>query len=140
MALPESATPDPRRHGRGSIQGFYDKPCDKLKSQLPLPVLSILERHRTCVAAACGAVLGGVSRFADHGFDVDLFVYGLEQNDSAQVLLQTKALIETDFADQYDVSRSPAAVTFTKKDSDGASRDRPFQVVLGMHRARSQIH
>jgi hypothetical protein len=142
-ALPEDAV---------DLKVLMDHPCDVLREQLPAAVLAILCRHPTCVAAAGGAVLGGVSRFADHGADIDLFVYGMQQDGCTAVLGEIEELIARDFAGEYSVTRSPAAVTFTKMceeplptGADRAARERafclnrPFQVVLGMHRARSQI-
>jgi hypothetical protein len=134
------------------IKVFMDHPQDVLLSQLPEPVVAILKRHTSSVVVAGGAVLGGITRFANHGSDVDLFVYGLDQAGSQEVLRSVALIMEQDYKGQYTLSESPAAVTYTKKDrSDPPSeaplndriahrqRNRPFQIVLGMHRARSQI-
>ena len=131
---------------------FCDEPEQTLEGLLPPPVLAILRRHASCVAVAGGAVLGGVSRFAEHGHDVDLFVYGLDKGESEEVLRQIEAQVETEFAGEYELSRSPAAVTYTLKKApppylgdDHEERWKrkgqscAFQIVLGIHRARSQI-
>ena len=72
-----------------------------------------------------------------------MFLYGLDQEASQKVLGQIEAEMAENFKGEYAITRSPAAVTFTKKKQDdgkgGFLLDRPFQVVLGMHRARSQI-
>ena len=64
---------------------MQDRPADVLLSQMPPVVIDILRRFPNCVAVAGGAVLGGVSRFADHGTDVDLFLYGLDEIAAAEV-------------------------------------------------------
>jgi len=129
----------------GMLQVLVDTPSTYLLSTLPLAVTAILRRHHTCLAVAGGAVLGGVAQYVRHGSDVDMFLYGLDQEASQKVLGQIEAEMAENFQDEYAITRSPAAVTFTKNKQDedegkGASLlDRPFQVVLGMHRARSQI-
>ena len=58
------------------IKVFEDHPSREMESSLPPVVMAILHRHPTCLAVAGGAVLGAVSRFAEYGSDVDLFIYG----------------------------------------------------------------
>ena len=109
---------------------------------------------------------------------------GLDQDRATAVLTDVEALIAERFEGQYEASRSPAAITYSKltpkvksarlrKQMEAAAErtdyheaarlqdelkrieaeqkaqapkaqgewllDRPFQVVLGLHRARSQI-
>lgn len=147
-SLPHLLDPDQYK----DMKVFMDSPEKVLFRQLPPPVMEILAQHSTCVAVAGGAVLGGVTKFINHGSDVDLFLYGLDREASTGVLGQIEELMQSArYKDVYDVSRSNAAITYTKKAAAKASKeakeadrnawllDRPFQVVLGLHRARSQI-
>jgi len=139
---------------------FEDDPAETTLKQMPPAVIEILTQHATCAAAAGGAVLGGVARFIEHGSDVDIFLYGLDHDGSAAVLRQIDELMQSErYVGVYDVSRSNAAITYTKKDAKKVSKeeqsfpqlgnaaankdawllDRPFQIILGLHRARSQI-
>ena len=131
---------------------FVDDPAETTLKQMPPAVIEILTRHSTCTAAAGGAVLGGVTCFINHGSDVDIFLYGLDHDGSAAVLRQIDELMQSEvYVGVYDVSRSNAAITYTMKDSKKASKEeraankdvwlleRPFQIILGLHRARSQI-
>ena len=139
-------------------QVLRDEPNKVLLTELPPPVVAILQAHPTCVAVAGGAALGGVARYVDDGNDVDLFIYGLDQDGSSAVMQAIETLVASEFMDsdsvaKYGVTRSPAAITFTLKDQakeshvgkEGAERrrlfttQRSFQVILGLHRARSQI-
>lgn len=130
-----------------SYKVLADDPQQDLLDSLPQAVVQILRRHSKCVAVAGGAVLGGVTRFVNHGSDVDLFFYGVDQASASAVLNDIDALLEESFNGLYDMSRSPAALTYTmKKEAKGQSTEkdswlleRPFQVVLGLHRSRSQI-
>jgi len=76
---------------------------------------------------------------------VDLFLYGLDHDASTAALRQIDAHIAEDYKGDYERESSPAAVTFTKKKHDDTSsiddrqRNRPFQIILGLHRSRSQI-
>jgi len=153
----------------GDPEGFRhykvlrDEPNKVLLTELPPPVVAILQAHPTCVAVAGGAALGGVARYVDDGNDVDLFIYGLDQDGSSAVMQAIETLVASEFMDshsvaKYDVTRSPAAITFTLKDQakeslvscegncvDHCERrrlfttQRSFQVILGLHRSRSQI-
>lgn len=76
---------------------------------------------------------------------VDLFLYGLDRDASVDALRQIDAHIAENYEGDYERTSSAAAVTFTKKKHDAASsidekqRNRPFQIILGLHRSRSQI-
>ena len=127
---------------------YMADPAITLLSQLPPVVVAILRRHATCAVVAGGAVLGGVSKFIGQGTDVDIFLYGLGKEASSAALADIEAFVEGgEYADVYDKSISPAAVTYTKKgalkpysgSTDAWLLDRPFQIVLGLHRARSQV-
>ena len=127
---------------------FVDAPGEETLKQMPPPVIEILTQHATCTAAAGGAVLGGVTRFIDHGSDVDIFLYGLDHDGSTAVLGQIQELMQSErYADVYDVTYSNAAITYSKKhtnedkeaNKEAWLHDRPFQIILGLHRSRSQI-
>jgi hypothetical protein len=132
-------------------------PASTLLDELPPVVVALLKEHRGCLVLAGGAVLGGVSAHVASGADLDLFVHGLSAADSAKVLADIEAFVKKSFAGKYSVSRSVVAVTFARGQPPltwipGAAgkagkwtrpppspADRPFQVVLGTHRARSQV-
>ena len=82
---------------------------------------------------------------APNPIQVDLFLYGLDHDASADALRQIDAHIAENYEGDYERTSSAAAVTFTKKKHDAASsidekqRNRPFQIILGLHRSRSQI-
>ncbi len=126
------------------------EPETAMLRQLPPAVAALLKAHRSCLALAGGAVLGGVSMYADRGTDLDLFVFGLSAADSAMVLADIEAYIKANHAGEYVTSRSSATVTFGRVRQPGTARQsavevraaaasRPFQVILGTHRVRSQI-
>ena len=130
-----------------NVKVFVDQPEDTLMSQMPLAVLAILRRHPTNIVVAGGAVLGGISNFVDHGSDVDLFVHGLDQEQSSALLVDIEEFIQKGY--KYTITKSLAAVTFTNNEDHSKDKygnineknllDRPFQIVLGLHRARSQV-
>jgi len=127
------------------LKVLMDHPSETLRAQLPEAVVSLLRLLPTCLAVAGGAVLGSVSRWAEYGSDVDLFLYGLDHDASADALRQIDAHIAENYEGEYERTSSVAAVTFTKKKHDATSsidekqRNRPFQIILGLHRSRSQI-
>jgi hypothetical protein len=131
-----------------NVKVFVDQPEDTLISQMPLAVLAILRRHPTNIVVAGGAVLGGISNFVDHGSDVDLFVHGLDQEQSSALLVDIEDFIQKEYK-YYTITKSLAAVTFTNNEDNSKDKygningnnllDRPFQIVLGLHRARSQV-
>jgi hypothetical protein len=84
--------------------------------------------------------LGGVSKFARHGTDVDLFVHSLEQTESSNLLKDIEKFVDDKYKDEYVISSTLAAITFTQtqKESSGLL-NRPFQVVLALHRSRAQV-
>ena len=102
---------------------LQDDPPGQTLAQLPPVVVEILRRHSSCVAVAGGAVLGSVSRFIEHGNDVDLFVYGLNQDASAIVLRQIEEYVMS--TESYTMSVSPAAVTYEKRERSWPSRQSP---------------
>jgi hypothetical protein len=121
---------------------IVDHPSESVMSQLPHVVLEILRLHPSHIAVAGGAVLGGISRFSEEGNDIDMFVYGLDQNASSKLLHEVEELVFKTCQETYEKTSSVAAITFTKKKEkkkNNVLQDRPFQIVLGLHRARSQI-
>ena len=82
-------------------------------------------------------------------------MYGKDRDGSTAVLTEIEALMQSErYKEMYDVSRSNAAITYTMTDAakdkaraEAEAKDvkeawlltRPFQLVLGLHRSRSQI-
>ena len=81
-----------------------------------------------------------MSKFARHGTDVDLFVHSLEQTESSNLLKDIEKFVDDKYKDEYVISSTLAAITFTQtqKESSGLL-NRPFQVVLALHRSRAQV-
>jgi hypothetical protein len=69
-------------------------PAQALLQQLPRVVARLLADHRDCLVLAGGAVLGAVARYVQPGTDLDLFLYGLSAEASAQVLAKIEARVE----------------------------------------------
>jgi hypothetical protein len=125
------------------IRVFVEDPASKLMSELPPIVVEILQQFGPHVVIAGGAVLGAVSRFVyTHGSDVDLFVHGLSRTASDSLLHKIDAHVMS-ATGAYSKSASRVAVTYNRlkecEASENKLHDRPFQIVLGVHRARSHV-
>jgi len=125
-------------------QVFVDDPSIAMTENLPPIVMELLRLHPNHLVVAGGAVLGAVSSFAEHGTDIDLFVYGLDQNESISLVEQCEALVEQSKHGTFKKTASVAAITFTKLNPEANTQmerlqNRPFQIILGLHRSRSQI-
>ena len=119
---------------------FQDNPEKNVTEQMPPVVLAILQRYPQNVCAAGGAIVGAVSKFAKPGTDVDLFVHSLQQNESSTLLGAIEKFVDNKYKDEYIVSTTNAAVTFTPTHQERRSLlHRPFQIVLGLHRCRAQV-
>ena len=80
-----------------------------------------------------------MSNFARHGTDVDLFVHSLEQTESSNLLKDIEKFVDEKYKDEYVITSTLAAITFTQTQKKSGLLNRPFQVVLALHRSRAQI-
>ena len=94
---------------------LVDYPSDRLNQTLPPIVLEILQLYPDHIVVAGGAVLGGVSRFSEDGTDIDMFIYGLDQNESSKLLQEVEELVSKKFPGGIP-KRSKSAFMFFAKE------------------------
>ena len=152
--LPQSIPPGHPLVGR---EMMHADPEENFNDELPQTVKRILIKHRSCLCLAGGFVLGAVCPFVERGSDLDLFLWGLDEECAKHVLQN----ITADLRATHDITISSAAVTFTckpklkpklakkaarEKEEEGEEEESEeegeklaIQIVMGLHHSRGEI-
>ena len=135
---------------RKDVKVFKQDPSESIKDDFSPTLLAALTKYHDCLVVAGGAIVGAIGKFASHGDDFDLFVYGINRekanavtDDIRKMFRGTHDAVETSFrAISFVPNEDPTdqnKAWFSNSTTPRPNDKKVVQVILKLYTDRSEI-